>query len=62
MRAITRSLITPLILAGAVLTTGLAAHQAMAGAASGTSVRTATEAGPYCPLGTNWDDILQRCV
>ena len=63
MRAITRSLITPLILAGAVLTTGLAAHQALASAASGTSYRTATEAcPPYCPLGTNWDDILQRCV
>jgi len=60
MRAITRSRIAPLLLAGAILTTGLsAAHLAMDGA---TSHRTATEAGPpNCPTGTNWDDILQRC-
>lgn len=59
MRAITRSRIAPLILAGAILTTGLSAHLAMAGT---TSHRTGTEAGPYCPNGTNWDDVLQRCV
>jgi hypothetical protein len=59
MRAITRSRLAPLILAAAVLTTGLSAHLAMAGP---TTPRTATEAGPYCPGGTNWDDILQRCV
>jgi hypothetical protein len=60
MRAITRSRIAPLILAGAILTTGVSAHLAMAGA---TPHRTATEAGPpICPTGTNWDDLLQRCI
>ena len=60
MRAITRSRIAPLLLAGAILTTGLsAAHLAMTGTATH---RTGTEAGPYCPNGTNWDDILGRCV
>ena len=57
MRAITRSRIAPLILAGAILTTGLSAHLAMAGT---TTHRTGTEAS--CPLGTNWDDIQQRCI
>lgn len=60
MRAITRSRLALLLIAAAVVTTGLSANLAAAGAASH---RVATEAGPpYCPNGTNWDDILQKCV
>lgn len=58
MRAITRSRLAPLFIAAAILTTGLSAHLA----AGATTHRTATEAGPSCPAGTNWDDTLQRCV
>jgi len=60
MRAITRSRLAPLFVAAAILTTGLSAHLALAGTT--TPHRTATEAGPICPNGTNWDDILQMCV
>ncbi len=58
MRAITRSRLASIVIAAAVITTGLSAHLA----ATDLPHRTATEAGPYCPAGTNWDDILQRCV
>lgn len=58
MRAIARTRLAPLAFAAAILVTGLAAQAHVAAA----SHRTATEAGPYCPAGTNWDDILQRCI
>lgn len=58
MRAITRSRLAPLFIAAAILTTGLSAHLAV----GATAHHPATEAGPYCPAGTNWDDILQACV
>jgi hypothetical protein len=59
MRAITRSRLAPLFIAAAILTAGMSAQLAIAGT---TPHHTATEAGPYCPAGTNWDDILQQCV
>lgn len=60
MRAITRSRLTPVLLAAAFLTTGLSAHLMSASAV--TAHRAGVEAGPICPAGTNWDDILLRCV
>jgi len=57
MRAITRSRLAPLLVAAAILTTGLSASLAAA-----TTHHTATEATPPCPAGTNWDDHLQACV
>lgn len=58
MRAITRSRLAPLLVAAAILTTGLSASLA----ADATTHHTATEATPICPAGTNWDDHLQACV
>ena len=58
MRAIARTRLAPLAFAAAILVTGLAAHAHVGASAH----RTVTEAGPYCPGGTNWDDILQRCI
>lgn len=58
MRAITRSRLAPLLIAAAILTTGLSADLAV----GATTHHTATEATPICPSGTNWDDTLQQCV
>ncbi|HET9898777.1 MAG TPA: hypothetical protein VFQ44_27970 [Streptosporangiaceae bacterium] len=58
MRAITRSRLAPFFIAAALVSTGLSAHLAT----GATQHRAATEAGPWCPAGTNWDDILQACI
>lgn len=58
MRAITRSRLAPLFIAAAILTTGLSANLAVGAAAP----HPATAAFPYCPAGTNWDDIQRACV
>lgn len=59
MRAITRSRLAPLFVAAAILTTGLSAHLA-AGPTAHHPTTVAASLG--CPAGTNWDDVLQKCV
>jgi hypothetical protein len=58
MRAISRYQLAPLLIMAAILGTGLSAHLS----ASAAPHSAVTVAGPYCPAGTNWDDILKACV
>lgn len=57
MRAITRIVLAPAAIAAAVLVTAPVAHFA---AQAPVHSRT-TLAGPICPQGTNWDDVLGIC-
>jgi hypothetical protein len=59
MRALQRNLLVPLFAAAAIVAGGAATH--VMTSAPATHARTAI-AGPICPAGTNWDDILQACV
>ena len=45
--------------AAAILAAGPAAHHA---AAPDHQARPVVAAGPYCPAGTNWNDILHACI
>lgn len=58
MRALRRSVLAFLFIAAASLSAGASAHLGAAPAAH----RTVALAGPICPNGTNWDDILHACV
>ncbi len=57
MRAIRRQILTPVIVAAAIFSAGSAVHLMTAQPAHASSV-----AGPICPAGTNWDDLLHACV
>ncbi|HET7014064.1 MAG TPA: hypothetical protein VFI65_09140 [Streptosporangiaceae bacterium] len=57
MRAITRYVLAPAAIAAAVFVAAPAAHF---GGYSPAHSRTSL-AGPICPQGTNWDDVLGIC-
>jgi hypothetical protein len=57
MRAIRRLLIAPVILATAVTIAAGPAHQGGHVAQAGSHIPSI-----WCPAGSNWDNILQRCV
>jgi hypothetical protein len=57
MRAIRRLCLAPIILATAATIAAGPAHQN--GHVAHASSRVAAY---YCPAGSNWDNILQRCV
>ena len=59
MRVFTRYALAPLFVAAAFLTAGVPAHLTAASAATH-PVRVIPQV--WCPGGTSWDNILQRCV
>ncbi|HUA28491.1 MAG TPA: hypothetical protein VMC03_06370 [Streptosporangiaceae bacterium] len=57
MRAVRRLFVAPLVLAAAAAIAAGPAHLD-----STAAHHAQVLAGPQCPAGSNWDNVLQRCV